>query len=163
MAFNLDDSAAVCHYLSEWLPREIPISASLGIKPLKWQEDTLRFHVPLENNRNHMFTGFGGSLYTSALLVGWSWLHLKLKALGYEQNLHIVIQQASIHYPKPMTDDAIAICRGVDAAAWAKFAKMLKKFGKGRLEIQTEVMMGEKITTHFTGDFVAYLTEKSDI
>ncbi len=160
MALNQNDSAAVCAYLSEWLPREIPISASLGIVPIRWENSTLKLYVPLENNRNHMYTGFGGSLYTSALLVGWSWLHLKLKALGHEKNLHIVIQQANIQYPKPMNEDAIAICRGVDDKAWAKFEKMFHKFGKGRLEIQTQVMVGDVVTTSFTGDFVAYLTEK---
>lgn len=160
MELHQNDSKAVCNYLSEWLPREIPISASLGVKPIEWREETLKLHVPLENNRNHMFTGFGGSLYTSALLVGWSWLHLKLKALGHEKNLHIVIQQANIQYPKPMNEDAVAICRGVDEKAWAKFEKMFNKFGKGRLEIKTEVMVGEEVTTSFTGDFVAYTTEK---
>lgn len=161
MDFQFHDSNAVCEYLSDWLPREIPISASLGVKPISWQNETLKLHVPLENNRNHMHTGFGGSLYTSALLVGWSWLHLKLKALGYDKDLHIVIQQANIQYPKPMQEDGIAICRGVDEKAWAKFAKMFQKFGKGRLEITTEVMVNELVTTRFTGDFVAYLTEKS--
>ncbi|UNM97510.1 thioesterase domain-containing protein [Ignatzschineria rhizosphaerae] len=161
MELNHQDSSAVCEYLSQWLPREIPISASLGVIPIEWKEKTLKLHVPLENNRNHMYTGFGGSLYTSALLVGWSWLHLQLKALGHEKNLHIVIQQANIQYPKPMKEDGIAICRGVDEKAWVKFEKMFNKFGKGRLEIQTEVVVGSEVTTSFTGDFVAYMADKS--
>lgn len=162
MNLDFQDSTAVCDYLSEWLPREIPISASLGVKPLAWKEEILTLHVPLENNRNHMDTGFGGSLYTSALLAGWSWLHLKLKALGHEKNLHIVIQQANIQYPKPMQQDAVAICRGVDEKAWAKFEKMFQKFGKGRLEISTAVMVDHVVTTSFTGDFVAYITAASE-
>ncbi len=150
-------SLAVCAYLSEWLPREIPISASLGLTPLEWIDDTLKLQVPLELNRNHMHTGFGGSLYTSSLLVGWSWLHLKLKEIGFLENLHIVIQSANIQYPSPMTDDAIAICSGVDEKAWAKFEKMFRRYGKGRLEIETHIVMNEVVTTRFVGDFVAYI------
>lgn len=155
---DLMDSKAVCTYLSQWLPREIPISQSLNLTPIEWQNDTLCLTVPLEQNRNHMFTGFGGSLYTAALLVGWSWLHIKLKALGFEENLHIVIQNANIQYPSPMVEDSLAICRGVDDKAWAKFEKMFRRYGKGRLEIKTEINMNETITTQFTGDFVVYLT-----
>lgn len=161
MDLNQNDSIAVCNYLSEWLPREIPISVSLGVVPIAWADKTLKLHVPLENNRNHMGTGFGGSLYTSALLVGWSWLHLQLKALGHDKDLHIVIQQANIQYPKPMNEDGIAICEGVDEKAWVKFEKMFNKFGKGRLQIETKVIVGDVVTTSFTGDFVAYMTERS--
>lgn len=152
------ESTDICQYLSEWLPREIPISASLGLIPIEWSNDTLKLQVPLKQNQNHMSTGFGGSLYTSALLVGWSWLHLKLKALGFEENLHIVIQSANIQYPNPMTEDAIAICNGVDEKAWAKFEKTFRRYGKGRIEIRTAIVVEGLTTTEFVGDFVAYLT-----
>ena len=151
------NSADICHYLSEWLPREIPISASLALVPQSWHQDTLTLKVPLQENQNHMQTGFGGSLYTASLLVGWSWLHLKLKEQGFEENLHIVIQAANVQYPLPMNEDAEAICRGVDEKAWAKFMKMFQRYGKGRLEIQTEIVANSAVTTRFTGDFVAYL------
>ena len=156
---DLNNSTAVCDYLNAWLPREIPISSSLNLAPISWQNNTLSLKVPLEENRNHMYSGFGGSLYTAALLVGWSWLHLKLKDLGFEENLHIVIQSANIQYPSPMLEDSLAICQGVSDKAWAKFERTFRRYGKGRLEIQTEIVMNGVITTQFTGDFVAYMTE----
>lgn len=162
LELDLTDSAAVCDYLSAWLPREIPISSALHLTPLAWVDNTLSLKVPLEHNRNHMYTGFGGSLYTSALLVGWSWLHLKLKEMGFEENLHIVIQNAHIQYPNPMTEDSIAICQGVEERAWAKFEKMFRRYGKGRLEIKTRIQMNGTTTTEFVGDFVAYLTAADD-
>lgn len=163
LELDLNDSRAVCDYLSAWLPREIPISSALHLTPLSWIDNTLSLKVPLEHNRNHMYTGFGGSLYTSALLVGWSWLHLKLKEMGFEENLHIVIQSAQIQYPSPMTADSIAICQGVEEKAWAKFEKMFRRYGKGRLEITTKIQMDGVTTTEFVGDFVAYLTEADDL
>ena len=156
MNLTTSDSAIICQYLSEWLPREIPISASLALVPQSWHEDTLTLKVPLKENQNHMQTGFGGSLYTASLLVGWSWLHLKLKEQGFEENLHIVIQEANVRYPKPMNEDAEAICRGVDEKAWAKFMKMFRRYGKGRLEIETKIVVNGEVTTCFVGDFVAY-------
>ncbi|MHC5224823.1 YiiD C-terminal domain-containing protein [Ignatzschineria sp. LJL83] len=159
MDFSLDSSTEVCQYLADWLPREIPISQSLALMPVEFRENQLTFSIPLEQNRNHMHTGFGGSLYTSALLVGWSWLHLKLKEMGFHENIHIVIQNANIQYPKPMTEDSLAICTGVSDQAWGKFSKMLHKFGKGRLTIDTKIVVNNDITTEFTGDFVVYFVK----
>lgn len=156
MDFSLFSSEQVCQYLANWLPQEIPVSGSLALMPLEFLDNQLTFSVPLEQNRNHMHTGFGGSLYTSALLVGWSWLHLQLKALGFEENIHIVIQSANIQYPKPMTEDALAICAGVPEKSWEKFSKMLQKFGKGRLTIDTKIVVNGDTKAEFVGDFVVY-------
>lgn len=156
MVISFDSSTQVCQYLADWLPREIPISQSLALMPVEFLNNQLTFSMPLEQNRNHMHTGFGGSLYTSALLVGWSWLHLKLKALGFDENIHIVIQNANIQYPKPMTEDALAICVGVSEKSWEKFSKMLHKFGKGRLTIGTKIVVNGDTKAEFVGDFVVY-------
>lgn len=159
MSLENDQSSIACDYLSKWLPREIPISASLALEPLSWKEDVLTLKFPLEPNRNHMNTGFGGSLYTGALLVCWSWLHLRLKAITDVENLHIVIQHADIHYPNPLTADGVAICCGVEDAKWQKFAKMFHKFGKGRLPISGFIEQDGNVTTEFHGDFVVYRAE----
>lgn len=164
-----------CTYLREWLPREIPISASLALEPLSWANETLQLKVPLEANRNHMHSGFGGSLYTASLLVCWSWLHLQLHALGINDGVHIVIQKADVQYPKPLLTDGIAICRGVNAAAWAKFLKSWQRHQKGRITLSSEIkpmdainpltdsrtdlpITNVPITTRFIGDFVVYRT-----
>lgn len=154
------NSKEVCQYLMDWLPREIPISEAFGLVPLAWENETLKLLVPLEKNRNHMHSGFGGSLYTSALLVGWSWLHLKLKALGYDKNFHIVIQQANISYPLPVLEDSIAYCGGVALEDWQKFLKIFERKGKGRLHIATQILVNDAVATEFSGDFVVYQSEK---
>ncbi len=149
-----------CGYLREWLPREIPISAALALEPLSWEKGILQFKVPLAVNRNHMDSGFGGSLYTAALLVCWSWLHLQLRALGVQEEIHIVIQKADVQYVKPLLQDGIAICQGVEPEAWARFLKSWQRYRKGRItlssRIQSSHASGEIITTQFIGDFVVY-------
>lgn len=148
----------ICHYLTTWLAREIPISQSLALEPLSWEESRLTFAVPLSPNRNHMGTGFGGSLYTASLLVAWSWLHLKLRELGISEKIHIVIQDAHIHYPAPMKEDAVAICKASSDEAWARFAKMFRRYGKGRITLESHLESAGIITTQFKGDFVVYRT-----
>ena len=150
------DDEDICHYLSSWLAREIPISQSLALKPLSWEQGRLTFAVPLAPNRNHMETGFGGSLYTASLLVAWSWLHLKLRESGVREGIHIVIQDAHIHYPAPMTDDALAICEAASDAAWSRFAKMFRRYGKGRITLESQLESMGVTTTQFKGDFVVY-------
>lgn len=146
----------ICHYLTTWLAREIPISQSLALEPLSWEEGRLIFSVPLAPNRNHMGTGFGGSLYTASLLVAWSWLHLKLRELGVNEKIHIVIQDAHIHYPMPMKEDAIAICKASSDEPWARFVKMFHRYGKGRIKLESHLESAGVITTQFKGDFVVY-------
>lgn len=146
----------ICHYLSTWLAKEIPISQSLALTPLSWEQGKLIFKVPLQPNRNHMGTGFGGSLYTASLLVAWSWLHLKLRELGVTEGIHIVIQDAHIHYPAPMKADALAICEASSEAAWNRFAKMFSRYGKGRISLESHLESEGITTTQFKGDFVVY-------
>ncbi|GGZ77955.1 thioesterase [Ignatzschineria indica] len=148
----------ICHYLTNWLAREIPISQSLELKPLSWVQEKLTIAVPLAPNRNHMGTGFGGSLYTASLLVAWSWLHLKLRELGISEKIHIVIQDAHIHYPMPMKEDAIAICEASSDEPWARFVKMFHRYGKGRIKLESHLESAGIITTQFKGDFVVYRT-----
>lgn len=152
---DFQDSSAITEYLSAWLAREIPISQAFKMVPSSYSSDGLKFVVPLAPNSNHMGSGFGGSLYVAALLVGWSWLHLQLKSVGIE-NVHIVIQKSEVEYLLPVLGESEAICSTVPDAAWEKFRKIYHRYGKGRLEISTEVRFNGEVSVRFLGDFVVY-------
>lgn len=159
-----ENESAVKQYLADWLPREIPISSAFGMEPASYHNDVLALSLPLMQNRNHMNSGFGGSLYVGALLVGWSWLHLALQKKALTPDVgqqHIVIQKSEIQYSKPMLGDALAICRGVTLEAWQRFEKSYRRAGRGRLQIETEILYNHEPVVNFVGDFVVYNQTKS--
>ncbi len=79
-------------YLQSVLHSDIPLTREMGLEVIDWQQHTLRLQLPLAANVNHKSTMFGGSLYCAAVLAGWGWLHLRLRALGIDDG-HIVIQE----------------------------------------------------------------------
>lgn len=95
-------------YLQSVLHSDIPLTREMGLEVLDWQQHTLRLQLPLAANVNHKSTMFGGSLYCAAVLVGWGWLHLRLRELGIDDG-HIVIQEGQISYPLPVTGAAVAL------------------------------------------------------
>ena len=100
---------------------------------------------------------FGGSLYCGAVLVGWGWLHLRLREAGIEDG-HIVIQEGKINYPLPVTSDATAICQAPSAAVWKKFVTMYERYGRARLTLHTRIVNtgSDEDAVTFTGQYVLH-------
>lgn len=144
-----------CEYLQDLLHQEIPITQALQISVDSWQNHQLTMTLPLAPNVNHMSSAFGGSLYCGAVIVGWGWMHLRLKELGIT-NGHIVIQEGQITYPHPVLGDAEAICIAPDEVAWAKFEKVFKRHQKGRLALNSVLLYEGKEAVVFTGQYVVY-------
>lgn len=144
-------------YLESVLHHDIPLTHDMGLKVLDWHDQQLSLHLPLEPNVNHKSTMFGGSLYCGAVLAGWGWLHLRLKAAGIEDG-HIVIQEGQISYPLPVTGDATAICPAPDAKVWKKFLAMYQRYGRARLTLHTRIVnqgsADDAVT--FTGQYVLH-------
>lgn len=145
------------HYLESILHRDIPLTQAMGLKVLDWQSHQLRLQLPLEANVNHKSTMFGGSLYCGAVLVGWGWLHLRLREAGIEDG-HIVIQEGKINYPLPVTSDATAICQAPSAAVWKKFVTMYERYGRARLTLHTRIVNvgSDEDAVTFTGQYVLH-------
>jgi thioesterase domain-containing protein len=144
-------------YLESVLHHDIPLTQDMGLKVLDWHEQQLSLHLPLEPNVNHKSTMFGGSLYCGAVLVGWGWLHLRLKEEGITDG-HIVIQEGQIRYPLPVTGDATAICPAPDAKEWKKFLAMYRRYGRARLALDTRIVNAgsEEDAVTFTGQYVLH-------
>jgi thioesterase domain-containing protein len=144
-------------HLESVLHHDIPLTRDMGLKVLDWYDQQLRLQLPLEANVNHKSTMFGGSLYCAAVLVGWGWLHLRLKEEGIEDG-HIVIQEGQISYPLPVTSDATAICQAPNAAAWKKFLTMYQRYGRARLTLATRVVNAgsDEYAVLFTGQYVLH-------
>ncbi|MDF0729371.1 YiiD C-terminal domain-containing protein [Pseudomonas entomophila] len=145
------------HYLQGVLHSDIPLTREMGLEVIDWHRQCLRLQLPLAANVNHKSTMFGGSLYCAAVLVGWGWLHLRLRELGIDDG-HIVIQEGQISYPLPVTGTAVARCAAPDEKAWARFVTMYQRRGRARLALETVVSNAgsEAAAVQFTGQYVLH-------
>ncbi|MHC6223425.1 YiiD C-terminal domain-containing protein [Pseudomonas sp. X10] len=144
-------------YLESVLHNDIPLTREMGLEVLDWQQQTLRLQLPLAANVNHKSTMFGGSLYCAAVLVGWGWLHLRLRELGIDDG-HIVIQEGQISYPLPVTGAAIARCEAPQEKAWERFAATYQRRGRARLSLHTQVFNAgsDEPAVQFNGQYVLH-------
>jgi len=133
--------------------KEIPLSKSMKIEVKSFNEKVLELYAPLEVNINHMDTAFGGSLYNLAVLTGWGLVYTVLA----ENNLtgHIIIQDATIKYLKPIATDMYANCTIENEGAKDKFLKIYKKRGLSRIHLKVNVYDENKnLGVTFEGSYV---------
>ncbi len=144
--------------LQEILAREIPITQHLGISIESYDDAGLTLKAPLQQNINHKSTAFAGSLNALLTLAGWGLLWLILK----ERDLHaqIVIQESISSYLRPVTRDFSARCHKPDPTHIARLETTLRKKGKARLELQSEIREGDIVAVTFSGRYVIFLREE---
>ncbi|MBC3420816.1 MULTISPECIES: YiiD C-terminal domain-containing protein [unclassified Pseudomonas] len=144
-------------YLQAVLHSDIPLTREMGMQVIDWREQCLRLQLPLAPNVNHKSTMFGGSLYCAAVLVGWGWLHLRLRELGIDDG-HIVIHEGQISYPLPVTGTAVARCPAPDEKVWERFLTMYQRRGRARLTLETMVSNAgsEEAAVRFSGQYVLH-------
>jgi thioesterase domain-containing protein len=141
--------------LERTLHEDIPITKQLGIRVLEYEADTLALKAPLDANINHKGTAFAGSIYAVATLAGWGLIWLLLREA--EIAARIVIQESSIRYRHPITQDMVATCSKPSPARLEQFFVMLRRKGIARLELQTQIKEGGQTAVEFNGRYVAAL------
>jgi thioesterase domain-containing protein len=141
--------------LRETLAREIPITQHLGISIESYDDAGLTLKAPLQQNINHKSTAFAGSLNALLTLAGWGLLWLLLK----ERDIHaqIVIQESMSSYLRPVTCDFSARCHKPDPTHIARLETTLRKKGKARLEVQSEIREADIVAVTFSGRYVIFL------
>ena len=132
--------------------REIPISAAMGIRIVRFANDVLEARAALAPNVNVHGTAFAGSLYAIAALTGWGSVWLALQARGLDG--HIVIAEGSIQYLKPVGAEIVARCRFAtedQAHAW----QTLGETGKCRfpLDVAVAVAGADEDAARFRGSY----------
>lgn len=113
---------------------------------------------PLEPNRNHGHTFFGGSTAVLVTLAGWAAVHLRM--LEEEIPGHLVIQRSDIEYLAPVEGELRARALPPDPAAWDRFRRMLARRGKGRITIDVVEDGVAEPAVRFSGDFVALVDDE---
>jgi thioesterase domain-containing protein len=137
--------------LEQTLHRDIPITREMGIRVVAYDGKQLRLSAPLSPNVNDKGTAFGGSLYSLAVLCGWSLLHLKLKEAGLPHN--VVIQEANVRYLLPVSQDFEASCHIDDKALMQLFAS-IEKHDRARLPLEVVIKQNERPALEFSGRYV---------
>lgn len=138
--------------LENYLHEQIPASKALGIRVKTSSRDQVELIAPLKSNLNHKKTAFGGSISVIAILSGWSLVFLHLQGSKNE----IVIQESTISYLKPVTNDFSSISSYEENAEWKKFVQSFHRRGKGRITVMSKLICnGELVATH-SGTYVAF-------
>lgn len=110
--------------------------------------------APLQPNRNHQQTAFGGSISTLALLAGWALVHARLEAEGVAHNLVVKDQETS--YLHAITDPLVAEATLKSEADWVRFTKTMKRHHKAAITVGAELKQGTTPAARFRATFVAF-------
>ncbi len=141
--------------LTKYIHTHIPLTSHLGAVVEFYDGDILEISAPLEPNLNHRNTAFGGSISALGILSGWALLFVKLRESDLKTRL--VIQRSSFDFIEPIDDDFTAICKKPSESDWIKFIKTLKRHGKARITIDSQISCLSGNGGNHEGTYVAIL------
>lgn len=147
-------------FLQSNLLEKIPLSTPMSIDVLEADAKHVILTAPLEGNTNHQQTGFGGSIYSVAVLAGWGLLTAWLKENEIDGG--VVIKTATMNYFLPVIADFRAEACFESDDSVAKMSRMLEKRGRSRIRLTSRVMIGEECVAELDGEFVLALKSSSD-
>jgi thioesterase domain-containing protein len=140
-------------YLQERIGREFMLARHIGVVVETAGDAAVVLRAPLGPNANHQGTAFGGSLYSLSVLTGWAWLTRYLAARNISADA--VIQESNTRFLIPVEGELRACAESPSAAQLARFRKMLKRAGRGRINLRVQITYRETLATLFEGVFVA--------
>lgn len=140
--------------LTAVLHDEIPVTRAMGIRAVEVTDDAVTLFAPLETNLNHKCTAFGGSLYSVAVLTGWSLIYSQLRR--YAMEAHIVIQESHIQFLEPVTSDLVSICQAGGGDVFERFLEQYRRKGKARIALDVTVGESHSPGVTFHGKYVIH-------
>lgn len=147
---TLSDSELV-HRIEKLSLHRIPLAQHLGARITGLDEDGLTVAAPLAPNRNHMGTGFAGSLASVATLAGWA---TALAEAGAAPGLHVVAQGLAMEFLRPVDGDFEAWCRRPERPVVERMLRQLSARGRARLQLEVIVRQSGVDAATLTGRFV---------
>ena len=148
-------SSELLHQLESTLHHSIPLTRTMGVKVAGCTHEGLELCAPLEPNINHAFTAFGGSLAALTTITSWGMLWLLLDEL--RDQTQIIIQDSSLSYIRPVTRDFKAICPWPTTEQTELLQNGINKFGKGRIEMRSDIYENNLPCVGFQGRFVVLM------
>lgn len=139
--------------LERYLHGHIPLSRAMGATVQALSAGGVTLEAPLAPNLNHRGTVFGGSASSLAILSAWALVHTRLRAEGLDSRL--VIQRNSMAYEKPIEGAFTATSALAQPEAWPAFLRTLRRMGRARIAVVSELRCDGQAVGRFEGDFVA--------
>lgn len=131
---------------------KIPLSKAMQVEFKTLTSDCVEMMAPLEPNKNHQGTAFGGSLYSVAALTAWSLVEKSLEGIdvGY-----LVIQDSQVKYLKPVIGDFRSQVEWSSSKAKSEFIKTLEKKGLARASLEVKINCADQLCMTMNCRFVA--------
>lgn len=139
--------------IEQYLHEHIPLSKAMQASVVALEADSVVLRAPLAPNINHRDTVFGGSASALAILAAWSLIHVRLHNEGISSR--IVIHRNTMNYDLPIPGEFTARASLKQPGDWARFTRILKRHGKGRITVNSALEYAGHVTGRFTGEFVA--------
>lgn len=137
------------------LLESIPVVSEMNLEIKTVEDQKIVLKAPLNKNINYEGTAFGGSINTLAILSCYLLTHhtMKIHDIDFKS---LVIQNSEIDYLMPVDSDFEAVAE-IDEASVISFIRSLKRRKVGRLNVLSQIMVGDSIRASFKGRFVATL------
>jgi thioesterase domain-containing protein len=130
----------------------IPLSVPLGVHIVRIDERGVEVAAPLPPNRNHLGTGFAGSLLAVASLSGWATV---VVMLGGTANADVVVQETSASFFEPVTGELRALGFAPDVQEREQFLHAYRRRGRARIGIVVEIVQDGRVVMRAESRFVA--------
>jgi thioesterase domain-containing protein len=143
----------VAENLTSYLHDTIPAAKALEIRVTGIESGRVELRAPFGPNRNDHGSAFGGSVAALAILAGWTRLHVLLRERGVDAGS--VIRKSALEYLSPADAELVAETQPLEERAVQRFFRSLGRFGKGRLEVVTEVRANGTLVASHRGDYAA--------
>ncbi|MCH7893827.1 MAG: YiiD C-terminal domain-containing protein [Proteobacteria bacterium] len=137
--------------MEQWWREGIPLVAAMHARIEKLDDRELIVCAPLEPNRNHMATAFGGSLLALATLTGWA----IAKLLAGETATHVVIQRSQMKFLRPVSGQLRARCQRPDEQKKERFTSSLTRWNRARIDLEITLYSDATLAAEFSGRFAA--------
>ncbi len=136
----------------------IPLTRAIGVRVTNYDGKLLELSAPLAPNVNDKGTAFGGSI--SCLLTLAAWGVVWIACARAKVPCDIVIHKGNITYNKPVQVDLHAVCPIPPRAQMQKFIKRLKKKGRARIGLRSELVAEGDIMTLFECQYAAFFAKE---
>jgi len=143
--------------LTEYLHRTIPAARAMDIRVVELGPAGARLTAPFGPNINDHGSAFGGSVAALAILAGWTWVHDCLRREGIEAGS--VLRGSQLTFRAPARGDLEATTGRPDPKAVDRFLRGLRRFGRGRVTVPTEIRCAGELVAEHQGDYAAGVEE----
>lgn len=138
--------------LEKYLFDSVPIAQSLGIQVIEVELDRVSTSTPIQPNKNHLNTVFGGSSSMVCILTAWSLFQNRM--ISNHLDGRVMIRKQTVNYFKPIISDFVCDAYFNDDLDWEAFLSTFDRMQKARLGITARIYQDEQLAVEFEGMFV---------